>query len=299
MAETEIAPESPATDARPPGPSAPAVGTATAAPKRRRFERLAKAATRLRAGIQGLYEGYGPVAEAFRYALITFDIVTIAFFVVSTFIDDRPWLAGIEIAIAAVIATDLLARFAIARRRLWFLVEPFTVVDIAVLILLLAPALTNNYGFLRVLRALRLVRSYQVFGRLRNKHRWFRRNDEVIQSALNLFVFVFVITAFVYVLQVDKNDGITTYVDALYFTITTLTTTGFGDIVLVGDDGRLLAVGIMVFGISLFIRLVHAVFRPSKVFHTCLHCGLSRHDPDAVHCKHCGNIIHIPTEGDG
>jgi voltage-gated potassium channel len=29
----------------------------------------------------------------------------------------------------------------------------------------------------------------------------------------------------------------------------------------------------------------------------CPDCGLTRHDADAVHCKHCGKVIHIETEG--
>jgi len=29
----------------------------------------------------------------------------------------------------------------------------------------------------------------------------------------------------------------------------------------------------------------------------CHSCGLSLHDADAVHCKHCGTVIHIDTEG--
>ena len=52
---------------------------------------------------------------------------------------------------------------------------------------------------------------------------------------------------------------------ALYFTVTTLTTTGFGDITLRGDIGRLLAVVIMVLGVVLFLKLLQAVFRPAKV----------------------------------
>jgi hypothetical protein len=26
--------------------------------------------------------------------------------------------------------------------------------------------------------------------------------------------------------------------------------------------------------------------------------GLLWHDPDAVHCKHCGRVLNIPNEGD-
>jgi voltage-gated potassium channel len=94
------------------------------------------------------------------------------------------------------------------------------------------------------------------------------------------------------------NPSIENYVDALYFTVATLTTTGFGDITLEGDSGRLLAIVIMVFGVALFLRLVQTIFRPQKVRYECPDCGLNRHEPDAVHCKHCGRVLHIETEGE-
>jgi len=56
--------------------------------------------------------------------------------------------------------------------------------------------------------------------------------ESAIFSVVKLLVFIFVITAVVLVSQEGKNSGIANYVDALYFTITTLTTTGFGDITL-------------------------------------------------------------------
>jgi voltage-gated potassium channel len=114
---------------------------------------------------------------------------------------------------------------------------------------------------------------------------------------LNLLVFLLVMTALVFETQVGRNDEIGNYADALYFTVTTLTTTGFGDITLHGTYGRLLAVLIMIFGVSLFLRLAQTVFRPGKVHYTCPTCGLNRHDADAVHCKHCGETLNIPTEG--
>ncbi len=141
------------------------------------------------------------------------------------------------------------------------------------------------------------MRSYVVARQLRSHSRFFARNEEVISSVLNLLVFIFVVTATVYVLQVQVNDSINNYVDALYFTITTLTTTGFGDVTLVGSTGRLLAVVIMIVGVALFIRLVQTIFRPKKIRYECPDCGLTRHDMDAVHCKHCGRQLHIRTEG--
>ena len=114
---------------------------------------------------------------------------------------------------------------------------------------------------------------------------------------MNLGVFIFIVTSVVYVTQHAVNPKISNYIDALYFTITTLTTTGFGDVTLEGPVGRLIAIVIMFIGVGLFLRLLQAIFRPSKVRFECPDCGLLIHDADAVHCKHCGRVLHIPDEG--
>jgi voltage-gated potassium channel len=55
----------------------------------------------------------------------------------------------------------------------------------------------------------------------------------------------------------------------------------------------------MIFGVTLFLRLAQVLLRPNKVHYTCKSCGLTLHDADAVHCKHCGAVVHIETEGFG
>jgi voltage-gated potassium channel len=176
----------------------------------------------------------------------------------------------------------------------------YTITDVLVILsLLLAPLVTQNLAFLRVLRTLRLLHSYHVLRDLRRDTPFFRRNEEVIVSSVNLGVFIFLVTALVFVLQFGDNPDIDGYIDALYFTVATLTTTGFGDIILTGNLGRLLAVFIMVVGVALFLRLAQTIFRPQKLSHPCPECGLSRHEPDAVHCKHCGHVLKIETEGAG
>ena len=121
--------------------------------------------------------------------------------------------------------------------------------------------------------------------------------ETAIRAALNLMIFIFAMTALVYQTQSGVNEKITNYVDALYFTVTTLSTTGFGDVTLVGSSGKLLSVAVMIFGISLFLRLVQVLLRPSKAHFPCPTCGLRRHDHDAVHCKACGTVLNIPDEG--
>ncbi len=252
----------------------------------------------LRQRIDELYGGRGEISRRFRYGLLAFDLTTVAYFMVSTFMAPAPWMRVIDLLIAIPLTLDLLARFLIADKRVRLLVQPSTWVDTAVIASLLSSVLVENLAFLRIFRAVRLLRSYQVLRELRASYPWFRQHEEMLLSALNLVVFVFVVSSVVYILQGRGNTEIFTFLDALYFTVATLTTTGFGDITLQGNTGRLLSVLIMVVGVGLFLRLLQTIFRPPKINHECPDCGLQRHDPDAVHCKHCGNLLHIETEGE-
>jgi voltage-gated potassium channel len=239
--------------------------------------------TTLKQSLTRLYFGQDSGAMRFRFAMLTFDALVILFFIASSLIDSLASLYWLDYVFAALLALDLAARVFIARRPLTFVLQLTSLADVVVI---------------RVLRMLRLLRSYHIVRELRQIFPFFKKNEDIIGSSLNLSVFVFVITAVIYVLEVDKNEHINNYLDALYFTVATLTTTGFGDITLSDTLGRLIAVIIMVFGVGLFLRLVQTIFRPSKVAHSCTVCGLSRHEGDAVHCKHCGNQLNIATEGD-
>lgn len=250
-----------------------------------------------RAKLKELYFGSTPGAVRFRYALLGFDLLTIVFFIASSMAPQTTAVLAVDLALAAILLGEFAARLSIANRPWLHLIRFQSIADLAVIASLLAPFVLDNLGFLRVVRMLRLLRSYHVLRELRQNSTWFKRNEETLQAVLNIVVFVFVLTAVVYVVEQHRNPKIQTYVDALYFTVTTLTTTGFGDITPTGTSGKILTIIIMVFGVSLFIRLIQTIFRPAKVLHPCPNCGLKRHDPDAVHCKHCGIVLNIPDEG--
>lgn len=249
--------------------------------------------------LRALYHGRTPRSEAFRYGLLAFDLVTISFFVAASMVPEEPsWMRVLDSIIALVLLGDYVARLYIAPKKTRYVFSMVGLADVVVIVTLLAGALLENLAFLRVLRALRLIRSYHLVHDLRARFTFFRVNEDVIHSTLNLVVFIFVVTALVYVMQARTNPDISNYVDALYFTVTTLTTTGFGDITLQGSTGRLLSVLIMVFGVALFLRLLQTIFRPHKIRFHCPDCGLNRHDPDAIHCKHCGAVVNIGTDGE-
>lgn len=253
---------------------------------------------RLHDTIRLLYTGQSKRARRFRYGLIAFDILTIMYFIATAALVPTPSMGTVNIALGVIIFLDLAARLWISANRRQELTRIYTLADLVVVgSLLLAPFLTESFAFLRVLRALRLLHTYRLLRDLRRESRFFRQHEDAIVATVNLAVFIFVTTSFVFVLAFDDAAGVTGYVDALYFTVATLTTTGFGDITMTTPGGKLLSVFIMVVGVALFLRLARAVFQPSKIRHDCPECGLNRHDPDAIHCKHCGAPVKIPTEG--
>jgi voltage-gated potassium channel len=254
---------------------------------------------RLRAHLRELYEGDTPRAHKFRYALLGFDLATVAFIVTTSFTPNWPGVKVLDILIGLAVLADFTARLSISRSRWRDLFRLTTWADIVALVsFLVAPIFGEGAGFLRILRTLGLLRNYQILARLRADSKFFCRNEEIILAIINLFVFIYVMTGIVYATQYRSNPGITNFVDALYFTVTSLTTTGYGDIILKGTVGRLISVVIMIFGVTLFLRLAQILFRPHKVRFPCPVCGLQRHDQDAVHCKACGTTLCIPDEGD-
>ncbi len=251
----------------------------------------------LEATLRRLYESNSKLGYRFRYALLAFDIVTILFIVGTTFIPRNDLIEACDVIFGLAILADFGARMMISQTRLRDLLHPATWADVAAIASFLAPVVGEGVGFLRILRTARLLRTYHLLTQLRADSHFFRRNEDVIFAVTNLAIFIFLMTGIVYETQHYSNKQITNYADALYFTVTALTTTGFGDITLEGTVGRLVSVAIMIFGVTLFFNLAKALISPSKVRYRCPDCGLLRHDVDAVHCKACGRLLNIPDEG--
>lgn len=249
---------------------------------------------RIRARLRALYHGSSPTAVRFRLAVIAIDFAIIAFFITAPLL--HGWIYyTFDGLIAALLTIDLVAR-ALAQSdvRAW-LKKPLVWVDIFILATLLLPTIFYNFGFLRVLRLWTLLNS-DFFWRTIGRRYDDTRIEEITKSGSALVTFVFVVTGFVYATYAGRHDGIGGWVDALYFTITSMTTTGYGDVTLPGTMGKLISIVVMLLGVSLFIRLIQSLVRPHKVFFPCPVCGLRRHDPDAVHCKACGEILNIPND---
>jgi len=249
----------------------------------------------LRTELRRLERVEGRGAFIIQSVLAIIDIAILAFFVLGPYLRTSPSYLVIDYAIALWIAAETTARaIASPSLRQWIL-RPMTWIDFIILGTLLLPDVLFNFAFLRVMRLWAIGRSPLLREALRMAG--YAHLRDVVRAVINFLVFLFLITGFVYTSFFYHRDGGEGFVDALYFTVATVTTTGFGDITLPGTVGKLTSVVTMIVGISLFVRLAQAVVRPYKVTYSCHRCGLQRHDADAVHCKACGEILNIPDEG--
>ncbi len=252
----------------------------------------------LRDRVSELYFGETRQSRWFHAALIVVDLAAIIYFLATVKIRHVEIYRVIDLCIFVFFAWELGLRLWIDKQPKLFLLRLSSIADLIVLASLIVPLLTESLGFLRILRTLRFLRVFRISNEMWRFLPLQRRQEDVFTATANLLVFVFVVTSTVWVLEAEVNPQINSWVDALYFTVSTLTTTGYGDITLTDPLGRLFTVFTMIFGVALFLRLAQSIFRPFKVTYECPDCGLTRHDPDATHCKHCGRTIKIETEGD-
>jgi voltage-gated potassium channel len=149
----------------------------------------------------------------------------------------RSALEAVLTAVWALFGLDYLVRLALARRR-WRFVRTH-LVDLVVLAL----------PVFRQLRALRVITAVTVLNRqLRDDARG--RVVFYVVSSVLLIGFV----ASLAVLEAERSApdaSITTFGDAVWWTITTISTVGYGDRYPVTLEGRLVAASLMVAGIAL------------------------------------------------
>jgi voltage-gated potassium channel len=252
---------------------------------------------RLRSRVRALYFGHTQSAVRFQGVLLVLDVLIIGFFVASQFIREQPWFWFVDLSIAGFVALDLAARlFAFGTLKRWFK-YPTTWVDLIVLATLTLPSVLYNWGFLRILRLWTLVHS-ERFWNVLARGKWDDTYvEDVAKAVTTLVVFVFIAAGLTQALFLGQHAQLNNFIDAMYFVVTSLTTTGYGDITLMSPFGRLFTIALMLVGISLFFSIAQKVFAPQEKIQVCLKCGLDRHGIHARYCCNCGAELTAPLRG--
>jgi voltage-gated potassium channel len=245
---------------------------------------------RLRGRLRELYYGHTPRARRFQSAMVMLDLGVIGFFILTKFAEAQPWWIAVQALVAILITVDLAAKALATGSRRRFFRYPEVWADLIVLATLVIPWM-SNWAFLRILRLWALVRRERFWDTL-GGGRWDDTYVETVtRAASNLVALIFIAAGLAQALFADEHPELNNFVDALYFAVTTLTTTGFGDITFKSAEGRLFSIALMLAGIMLFVRLAQAVVAPHRRHVRCTGCGLNEHEPDARFCHACGTAL--------
>ena len=247
------------------------------------------------------------LGQTIDVALLALNAVFVAVYVFQTYphspaVDDLLWT--VEVALASVFAVEYVLRLYGEPDRLAEAATSYTVADLlsilptfAVLLLPAPLAGAIGLGFLRALRVVRFLRFYR-----------FTRDEEfffgtvsaealrVLRLALTILTIFFVTGGLFYEFEAPVNPDVGTFGDGFYYTVITLTTVGFGDIVPATSAGRWVTMAGLAVALILVpwqaSRIIKEWTARDKVNVTCPSCGLEYHDPDASHCKACGHVIY-------
>lgn len=240
-----------------------------------------------------------PLGKIINIAIVLLVMLSSVIFVAESYdISDsiRSILDIIDRLIVAIFAAEYLIRLWSAENRIHYIFSLYSIIDlIAILPFFMGTIDVRFIRLLRWFRILRLIRYVDrkfLFGNITTE-------DGVIFTRIlfTLFAIIFIYSGLIYQVEHPVNPEVfTTFVDAMYFSIVTMTTVGFGDVTPVSQIGRLLTILMILTGIALIPwqvgDLIKRVVKTTNDVQTiCSGCGLDLHDEDAKYCKICGTNL--------
>jgi len=257
-----------------------------------------------------------PLGKAIDIFIILLNLVICAIFVVETYpVSEatKRLMWNIEIIIVLFFMVEYAARLYGAKNRLRQLIDIYSILDFIAIVptlsLLVLPlfGIMPNFGFLRVIRMIRVLRIFRFLRFTADPNFFFGtitlRLLNVIKLFLTISMIFFISSGLFFHVENAINPNVQTFGDAFYFTVVTLSTVGFGDIIPMSEAGKWVTVLMILSGIILIPWQVSRLVKEwlhiaTKKEVICPGCGLRYHDENASHCKSCGHIIYQEYDGD-
>lgn len=242
-----------------------------------------------------------PIGRGINLFITGLVLASSAIFVAETYQLPAAFKAQLDIfenAILFIFVVEYFLRFWCAKHKARHVFSLFSIIDFISILPFLVSG--SSVGFLRIFRWFRILRLIRFIGG-NTVFGYVSSEDSAIYTKIlfTLFSIIFVYSGLIYQVEHTSNSKYRTFLDAVYFSVSTISTAGFGDIVPLSELGRFLTVLMILTGIifipwqlgDLIKRLVKTT---EQVQTSCLSCGLMPHDSDAQFCKRCGTSLEHP-----
>jgi voltage-gated potassium channel len=240
-----------------------------------------------------------PLGKTINIAIVILVMLSSGIFVAQTYHISESisfFLNILDILILNIFAAEYLLRLWSAENRIHYIFSFYSIIDLIAILPFFMGTIDISYirllRWFRILRLIRYIDRKFLFGHITTED-----GTIFIRILFTLFAIVFIYSGLIYQVEHPVNPQVfTTFVDAMYFSIVTMTTVGFGDVTPVSQIGRLLTVLMILTGVALipwqvgdFIK--RAIKTANEVETICRGCGLDLHDEDAKFCKICGTKL--------
>ncbi|MBE7381359.1 MAG: ion transporter [Leptolyngbya sp. SIO1E4] len=236
-------------------------------------------------------------------AIAALIVLSAIIFVVETYVISpqlRSILTGLDWLILSIFVAEYLLRLWTAKHWWAYALSPYGLVDLVAIspfvLGLLDMRFVRLLRWLRILRLIRFLGDRAIVGRLTAAD-----TLAVIRIVFTLFAIIFIYAGIIFQVEQRYHPAtFSSFLDAAYFAVVTMTTVGYGDITPVSDAGRLCTILMILTGIALIPTqlgdLIRRIVKVSQAVQVpCGHCGWHTHDPDAQFCKRCGAAL--PLQG--
>jgi voltage-gated potassium channel len=132
------------------------------------------------------------------------------------------------------------------KKKIDYMSTPLAIIDLL--------AILPSYRPLRVLRIFLLFRLFKLFRYTRSVNAFFnvlaQKKFELYTLTIFLSFVVFASSAAIYIFEVNGNEKIDSFFDAVYWSLVTVTTVGYGDITPHSSEGRFITIILILSGLG-------------------------------------------------
>ncbi|HAC63373.1 MAG TPA: Ion transporter [Cyanothece sp. UBA12306] len=240
-----------------------------------------------------------PIGVTINLIILGLILLSSAIFVIETYPIPgylSKTLHQIDQIILWLFAIEYIIRFWSSNHKLKFVFSFFSLIDLLAIIPLFLGFLDVRYirivRWFRILRLITLVQFEAFMFKLKTED-----GINLSRIFLTLFSLVFIYSGTIYQIEHKTNPKVfENFFDALYFSIVTMTTVGFGDVIPLSKSGKIITLIMICSGIVLIPwqigiltqQLLKITHKSNKL---CSHCGLNIHEQDANFCKICGTKL--------